>query len=79
VKFIREKAFDGRAILNLAVGGVPAVLIAAYIVKSLPLTAMLWLVVLVVLYTSITMLLAARRERDMVIAAEATAKEAGAP
>jgi hypothetical protein len=40
---------------------------------------MLWLVVLVVLYTSITMLLAARRERDMVIAAEATAKEAGAP
>jgi uncharacterized membrane protein YfcA len=44
-------------------GGIPAVLIAAFIVKSLPLTAVRYLVVVVVLYTSISLIRAARRER----------------
>lgn len=55
-RFIREKAFDARAVLGLALGGVPAVLIAALIVKSLPLTYVRWLVVVVVLYTAATLL-----------------------
>jgi uncharacterized membrane protein YfcA len=52
-----------RASLGLTVGSIPAVLIAAFIVKSLPLTAVRWLVVVVVVYTAINLLRAAMRER----------------
>jgi uncharacterized membrane protein YfcA len=58
-RFIRERAFDPRAVVGMLIGGVPAVLIAAFIVKSLPLSAVRWLVVIVVTYTAITMLRAA--------------------
>jgi uncharacterized membrane protein YfcA len=64
-RFIQRTAFDPRAILGLMIGGIPAVLIAVYIVKELPLTAVRWLVVVVVLYTAITMLRAASRERAL--------------
>jgi len=37
---------------------VPGVLLAAYIVKELPLYAVRWLVVVVVIYTAITMIAA---------------------
>ena len=37
IKFIRKEKYDLRAALGLAIGGIPAVLIAALIVKSLPL------------------------------------------
>ena len=70
-RFIREKAFDKRAILGLAIGGVPAVLIAALIVKSMPLSAVRWLVVVVVLYTAVTLLRAAAAERAQVAAGTA--------
>jgi hypothetical protein len=39
------------------------VFIAAFIVKTLPLVAVQWLVIVVVVYTATSMLLAARRER----------------
>ena len=56
LRFIRYEAFSMRAALGLTLGGIPGVLIAAYIVKSLPLTAVRWLVVVVVLYAAIAML-----------------------
>ncbi|HEY4934371.1 MAG TPA: sulfite exporter TauE/SafE family protein [Terriglobales bacterium] len=62
IRFIREGAYSFRPALGLAVAGVPAVLIAAFVVRSLPLTAVRWLVTVVVLYTAITMLTAAYRE-----------------
>jgi uncharacterized membrane protein YfcA len=37
-------------------GGIPGVLIAAYLVKSLPLNAVRWLVIVVVVYTAVSML-----------------------
>jgi uncharacterized membrane protein YfcA len=55
IPFIRAGAFDRRAALGLTLGGVPAIFIAAYGVKSLPLQAVTWLVVVVVLYTAVTM------------------------
>jgi uncharacterized membrane protein YfcA len=55
-RFIRKGSYDLRAALGLALGGIPAVLIAAFIVKSLPLWAVRWLVVVVVVFTAITML-----------------------
>jgi uncharacterized membrane protein YfcA len=53
LKFIRSGKFDRRVALGLAIGGVPGVLIAAFWVKSLPLDAVRWLVVAVVLYTAV--------------------------
>jgi uncharacterized membrane protein YfcA len=62
-RFIRAKCFDWRASIGLLVGGIPAVLIAAFIVKSLSLTKVKWLVVVVVLYTAANLLRTAYRER----------------
>ena len=59
-RFTRTRRFDLKASLGLIIGGAPAVLIGALIVKSLPLTQVIWLVVAVVLYTSVTMLRASR-------------------
>ncbi len=62
-KFIATKSYNVRAALGLAIGGVPAVLIAAYVVRSLDLNTVRWLVIVVVTYTAITMLLSARAEK----------------
>ena len=75
-RFIRERAFDSRAVVGMLLGGVPAVLVAAFIVKALPLSAVRWLVVVVVTYTAVTLLAAARRERSASLAADATAESA---
>jgi uncharacterized membrane protein YfcA len=62
VRFIRADAYDMRAALGLAIAGIPAVLLAAFIVKSLPLTAVRALVTVVVLFTAGSMLRSAWRE-----------------
>jgi uncharacterized membrane protein YfcA len=59
LRFIRERAYSARAALGLAIGGIPGVLIAAYIVKSLNLNTVRWLVIAVVVYTAFTMLYSA--------------------
>lgn len=61
LRFIRSRRYDLRAALGLSLGGVPAVLIAAFVVTSLPLGAVKWLVVAVVVYTAGAMLSSARR------------------
>ena len=71
LRFIRERSYSLRASLGLAIGGIPGVLLAAYIVKSLPLVTVRWLVIVVVLYTAITMLYSAFSE-------ERTSSERGA-
>lgn len=63
MRFIRAQAYEPRAALGLALGGVPAVLAAAFIVKSLPLGAVRWLVVVVVLYAAAVLLFAAATDR----------------
>jgi uncharacterized membrane protein YfcA len=68
-KFIQKKSYDLRAALGLALGGIPAVLIAAYIVRSLDLYYVRWLVVVVVVYTAVELLRAAGRERKAAEAA----------
>src|SRR6185295_1166105 len=62
LRFIREQSYSVRDALGLAIGGVPGVLLAAYIVKELPLYAVRWLVVIVVVYTAGMMLRSAARE-----------------
>ncbi|HSM59382.1 MAG TPA: sulfite exporter TauE/SafE family protein [Longimicrobiales bacterium] len=63
LRFLRAGAYSLRPSLGLALGGLPAVLIAAFIVKSLPLTTLRWLVVAVVTYAAVTMLRSAYLER----------------
>jgi uncharacterized membrane protein YfcA len=70
-QFIKKNSFDVRAALGLAIGGVPAVLLAAFLVKSLPLSAVRWLVVCVVLYTAIGLLRAGIRGKETALTPEA--------
>jgi uncharacterized membrane protein YfcA len=69
LRFIRAGAYDRRAALGLTLGGIPAVLVAAFVVKSLPLGALRWLVVAVVLYTAAMMLASAFGDRRVIEAA----------
>lgn len=62
LQFIRSLRFDLKAALGLIIGGAPAVLIAAFLVKSMPLNAVRWLVVVVVLYTAVTLIRTALSE-----------------
>lgn len=67
---------DLRIVTGMAIGGVPAVLVAAFIVKSLPLEALRWMVIAVVLYAALTMLRSAmsgRREPATLAADRAAA------
>jgi uncharacterized membrane protein YfcA len=77
-RFIRERSFDLRASLGLLVGGIPAVLIAAFIVKSLPLSVIGPLVVVVVLYAAIGLLRAAHREKAEAMVQSAASAAPGA-
>ena len=75
VRHIRIGEIDLRIVLGLTLGGIPAVLFAAYVVKSMPMDMLRWLVIVVVLYTAIVMLRAAwigrRAERAVPLAASA--------
>lgn len=63
IQFIRARRYNLKSALGLTLGGIPGVLIAAFIVKSLPLAAVRWLVVVVVIYTATMMLRSAAIER----------------
>lgn len=60
-RFVKERAYDPKAAFALTLFGIAGVLLAAYVVKSLPLDVMKWVVLGVVLYTSVVMFLSARR------------------
>jgi uncharacterized membrane protein YfcA len=64
VKFIKTGSYNRKAALAMAIPGSIAVLIAAFIVKTLPLQTLQWVVLGVILYTSATMLVAALRKKE---------------
>jgi uncharacterized membrane protein YfcA len=64
IRFVREQKYDLRAALGLTLGGIPAVLIAAFLVRSLPLLWLRWLVVIVAVYTAVLMLVSSRRAAE---------------
>lgn len=59
IRHIAIGEIDLRVVLGLAIGGIPAVLVAAFIVKSMPVELLRWLVLVVVLYASAIMFRAA--------------------
>jgi uncharacterized membrane protein YfcA len=54
--FIKSERIDHRVVIGMALGGIPAVLLAAFVVKDLPLETLRWGVVVVVLYAAFVML-----------------------
>lgn len=73
-RFVKSGSYNLKSALGLTIGGIPGVLLAAYVVKTLPLYVVNWLVVGVVIYTAVMMLRSAQRERraSALLAAEAT-------
>jgi uncharacterized membrane protein YfcA len=69
-RFIRTGRYSPKAALGLAIGGIPGVLLAAYVIKELPLSYVRWIVVFAVLYTSV-MLLRSAAEKNAAAAASA--------
>ena len=60
-RFARDAGVDLRIVLGITVGGIPAVLLASYTVTNLPIAALRWGVVVVVLYAALLLLRAAAR------------------
>jgi uncharacterized membrane protein YfcA len=71
VRFIDAGRFDRRAALGLTAGGIPGVIVAAWLVQSLPLEALRWLVLVVVVYASMTLLRAGIPKPPRAISARA--------
>ncbi len=71
IPFIRRGSYNLKAAVGLTLGGVPAVLLAAFLVRSLPLAAVRWLVIVVVVYTAVMMLRSAVLEAQAHRIAEA--------
>ncbi|MES2147716.1 MAG: sulfite exporter TauE/SafE family protein [Pseudomonadota bacterium] len=66
VRCIGTLKIDLRIVLGLTLGAIPAILLAAFVVKQMPLEFLRWLVVVVVTYAGLTLLAAAARKADMV-------------
>ncbi len=63
-RFLKSKVYDSKAAAGLALGGLPAVLVAAFIVKSLPLEALRWLVMAVASWAALLLFRSALHETD---------------
>jgi uncharacterized membrane protein YfcA len=66
IKFVKESAYDIKASIAITFAGAVGVFVAAYLVKEMPLQILKWVVVLVILYTAITMLRSAMKHTDSV-------------
>ena len=63
MQFIRKQKHSHRASVGLAIGGVFGSALALLVVKSLPLYYVMWLVFVVVIYTGVSLLRTAAREK----------------
>ena len=63
-KFIKEGAYNRKASVSMAIPGIIAVLIAAFLIKSLPLNTLRWVVIVVIIYTSLVMFKSALNSRN---------------
>jgi uncharacterized membrane protein YfcA len=74
LKFIKESSYNPKAAIGLTSLGIVGVLIAAYIVKALPLTVLKWVVVVVIFYTSVMMFRSVKKKESPATPAEACQK-----
>ena len=59
----RERRLDLRLVLGLTLGAIPAILVAAFLVRDMPMDLLRWLVVAVVAYAGFTLLCSAVRAK----------------
>lgn len=64
LRFYKAGRFDRKVSTGLALGGIPGVFLAAYGITSLPLTYVKWIVVVVLLYTALTLWLSSLKGAD---------------
>ena len=62
LRFITKDSYSLKAAVGLAIGGIPAVLFAAFLVKQIPLELLRWLVFAVVVYAAVAMLRSSRSD-----------------
>jgi uncharacterized membrane protein YfcA len=60
-RYIHAERIDLRIVIGIALGGIPAVLVAAFLVKEMPIEPLRWAVVVVVLYAAALLLRTAAR------------------
>jgi uncharacterized membrane protein YfcA len=72
LRFFKTGRFAFGPALGLTIGGTAGVLFAIFIVRQLPLIALRWLVIVVVMYASLSMLRSALRDRVGGLATPAT-------
>ena len=77
MRFVSSGRYSARAALGLTLGGIPGVLVAVWLVQSLPLDVVRWGVIVVVLYTALTLIRSAADERRTLTAAGAGVALAG--
>ncbi len=70
--FLRSERIDIRLVIGITLGGIPGVLVAALLVKSMPLVWLRWGVVVVVLYAAAVLLRSALRVQPATPAEAAT-------
>jgi len=63
IRFIGRGSYSPRAALGLALGGVPGVLLAAYVVRELKVDQLRWLVIAVATYSALALLRSAASDR----------------
>lgn len=64
IRFIKEGNYARRPSIAITIGGIIGVFIAAFIVTSMPMNILTWLVIVVILYTSLSMLIPYFKERS---------------
>ncbi len=79
LKFFQTGKFAWGPSIGLAVGGIAGVLVAAFIVKSLPLVALRWLVIVVIAYAAAAMLRSATRAEPSPAQASSAQRSPGQP
>ncbi len=56
IRFIKEQAYNRKAAISITLSGIIGVLIAAFVVKSLYVYVLTWVVIIVIIYTGITLI-----------------------
>jgi uncharacterized membrane protein YfcA len=70
-RFMRSERINLKIVIGIALGGIPAVLAAAFIIKEMPIVWLRWGVVIVVLYAA-SLLLRSAFSRKTTVVGEAT-------
>ena len=63
--FVKSSRIDLRIVLGIAIGGIPATIVAALLVKEMPIVWLRWGVVVVVLYAAFLLLRSAIRHQPV--------------